>query len=140
MRFLRLSTFAYSLATKQKLNLFLNLVIFISIFALSASLLSMYYENKIVKIDTELTILESKKIIIENEIPKVSKSTSFINNLFSKKLFNQTVLELLREIIVQDEEVIFINYRDIYHNTYYENISAAQVNLLNSSAVFQLQS
>ena len=130
MRFIRLSTFAYSLATKKKLNLFLNLVIFISIFALSASLLSMYYENKIVKIDTELTILESKKIIIENEIPKVSKSTSFINNLFSKKLFNQTVLELLREIIVQDEEVTFINYRDIYHNTYYENISAAQVNFV----------
>ncbi|WP_440925621.1 PDZ domain-containing protein [Candidatus Pelagibacter sp.] len=141
MRFLRLSTFAYSLASKQKLNLFLNFVIFISIFALSASLLSMYYENKIVTKDTDLILLESKKIIVENEIPKVSKSTIFINNIFTKKLYNQSTLELLREIKLQDEEAIFINYRDIYHEPYYENISAAQVNyveLLNSAKIAKL--
>lgn len=141
VRFFRLSTFAYSLASKQKLNIFLNLVIFISIFALSASVLSMYYENKIISKDTDLILLESKKIIVENEIPKVSKSTNFINNFFTKKLYNQSTLELLREIKLQDDEAIFISYRDIYHEPYYENISAAQVNyveLLNSAKIAQL--
>ena len=128
LKLLKFSNFAYRVATKKKLNLFLNSIIFISIFALSASLLSMVYENKIVKLDTKLTILESEKIIVENEIPKISNSTTFINNILTKKLFNQTTLELMREIKIQDELAVFINYRDIYHAPYYESISAAQVN------------
>ena len=140
-RFLRLSNFAYRIASKRKLNLFLNSIIFISIFALSASLLSMFYENKIVKLDTNLILLESEKIFVENEIPKVSKSTNFINNIFTKKLYNQTTLELMREIKLQDEVAVFVNYRDIYHEPYYNTISAAQVNyfeLLNSIKLAKL--
>ena len=128
LRLIRFSNFAYRLATKKKLILFLNSIIFISIFALSASILSMFYENKIVQLDTKLTLLESEKIIVENEIPKISNSTTFINNILTKKLFNQTTLELMREIKLQDEVAVFINYRDIYHAPYYESISAAQVN------------
>ena len=70
----RLSNFAYATATKKRLNLFINIVIFISVFAISAASLSLYFENKIDEIDRKIILGESQKILLENQISVIPNS------------------------------------------------------------------
>ena len=54
----------------KKLLLVINIAIFISIFALSASILSILFENKIDKIETKLIREDLKHVVYNNWLHK----------------------------------------------------------------------
>ena len=91
-----------SLVTKgiNKINIFLNIAIFLSIFAISSTLISIYYESKITDIekkiaknDTTLDILSASSLSIptkvlglENISNDIKKNNDIINYFFYSKV------------------------------------------------------
>ena len=97
-RFFRLAFFTFSQFNKKKLLLFLNLGIFLAIFALTAAIISIYHENEIEKLETKLIRNETTHIIyskwldaIPKEIKKIDLLEMEINNFF----YNNKILEKL---------------------------------------------
>ena len=91
-----------SLVTKgiNKINIFLNLAIFLSIFAISSTLISIYYESKITDIEKKIakndTILDvlsastlsipTKVLGLENISNDIKKNNDIINYFFYSKV------------------------------------------------------
>ena len=115
----RLSNFAYKKATRAKLNLFINVVIFISIFALSASILSMYYENRIDDLDRKKILLDFKKVILENQITNVPVSLGVMDTINDINTLNKSNYELLKELKIEDIETQFASERQNYFRQYF---------------------
>ena len=63
LSFLRLSIFTLSKLYIRRLILFLNIAIFISFFAISATILSIFFENKIDKIEKQIITNETNDIL-----------------------------------------------------------------------------
>jgi len=78
--------------------LFINTIIFISIFAISASFLSLYYENKIDKLDRKIILTEIQKIILENQISAVPNSLNSISLINESQHKKQSNIKILSEI------------------------------------------
>lgn len=121
----RLSNFAYKKATRAKLNLFINVVIFISIFALSASILSMYYENRIDDLDRKKILLDFKKVILENQITNVPVSLGVMDTINDINTLNKSNYELLKELKIEDIETQFASERQNYFRQYFDAITYA---------------
>ena len=69
LKLLRLSTIiASARGKKERFLIFINIVIFVSIFALSAALISMYFENEIDKIDNKIINEEKNDLVFANQI------------------------------------------------------------------------
>ena len=90
LKLLRFSLTALKGFDKQKAITFINLIIFLSLFALSASVISMFYENKIDRIDNKIINEEINILIYENQI--------------------QTTPIVLKNI----EDVFYDNFRQVY--------------------------
>ena len=133
----RLTNLAYKTASKKKLNYFINFIIFISIFAITASGLSMYYENKIDELDRKIVLFESQKIILENQISVVPIAVGLIDALKDSNLSKKSNLEILSEINVQDEEVKFVSLRQKYFRQYYNVITLIYVSTSEISYLIQ---
>ena len=110
----RLSNFAYETATKKKLNLFINTIIFISIFAISAASLSLFYENKIDEIDRKIILAESQKILLENQISVVPNSLNSINLIEDAQLKDQSNID-----ISDTKKCIFCSLLSVNHSCRY---------------------
>ena len=97
----RLTNFAYRSASKRKLNFFINFIIFLSLFAITASFLSMFYENKIDKLDTKRTLLDSQKIMLANQISTIPSSLNMIDIIYLNNLYHNynLLIDLLLERI-----------------------------------------
>lgn len=121
----RLSNFNYKKATRAKLNLFINVVIFISIFALSASILSMYYENRIDDLDRKKILLDFKKVILENQITNVPVSLGVMDTINDINTLNKSNYELLKELKIEDIETQFASERQNYFREYFDAITYA---------------
>ena len=131
----RFSHYAYEFASKKKLNIFINLIVFVSIFALSASGLSMFYENKIDKIDKEIILFKNQKLILENQISTAPRSINRIDLLLENDLKKKLNQELLKEVNLQgDEDVNFIYGRQLYYYPYYQVISLIDLSVLEISS------
>lgn len=123
----RLSNFAYETATKKKLNLFINTIIFISIFAISAASLSLFYENKIDEIDRKIILAESQKILLENQISVVPNSLNSINLIENAQLKDQSNIDILRDV---DGSVLIrslVTQRNVSFEAYYDLITLADI-------------
>ena len=123
----RLSNFAYETATKKKLNLFINTIIFISIFAISAATLSLFYENKIDEIDRKIILAESQKILLENQISVVPNSLNSINLIENAQLKDQSNIDILRDV---DGSVLIrslVTQRNVSFEAYYDLITLADI-------------
>ena len=68
LKLLRFSLTAIKGFNKEKALFFINLIIFMSFFALTASVVSMFYENKIDHIDNQIIKEETNVLIYENQI------------------------------------------------------------------------
>tara|TARA_B100000941_G_scaffold285192_1_gene256894 strand:- start:1024 stop:1872 length:849 start_codon:yes stop_codon:yes gene_type:complete len=91
-----------SLATKgvSKINVFLNLAIFLSIFAITSTLISIYYESKITDIEKKISknditldilslntmAIPGKVLGLENISNDVKKNNDIINYLYFSKI------------------------------------------------------
>ena len=123
----RLSNFAYETATKKRLNLFINTIIFISIFAISAASLSLFYENKIDEIDRKIILAESQKILLENQISVVPNSLNSINLIENAQLKDQSNIDILRDV---DGSVLIrslVTQRNVSFEAYYDLITLADI-------------
>lgn len=89
LKLLSLSSLSFSSLKKERLIFFINLMIFLSLFALSTSVISMYYENKIDSLDGKIINEETNILIYENQIQKtpiiIKNIQNTINNNSSLK-------------------------------------------------------
>ena len=123
----RLSNFAYETATKKKLNLFINTIIFISIFAISAASLSLFYENKIDEIDRKIILAESQKILLENQISVVPNSLNSINLIEDAQLKDQSNIDILRDVEGSVLIKSLVTQRNVSFVAYYQLITLADI-------------
>ena len=148
----RLTNLAYKTASKRKLNFFINFIIFISLFAITASFLSMFYENKIDKLDTKRTLLDSQKIMLANQISTIPSSLNMIDIILSSKLKGKAYYKILKEVnpggilksgIINDEAIYSTNYYGIVdlietliiENSFY--INSAEVIFENDNVILK---
>ena len=123
----RLSNFAYETATKKRLNLFINTIIFISIFAISAASLSLFYENKIDEIDRKIILAESQKILLENQISVVPNSLNSINLIEDAQLKDQSNIDILRDVEGSVLIKSLVTQRNVSFVAYYQLITLADI-------------
>ena len=135
----RLSSFAYKTATKKKLNLFINIIIFISFFAISAATLSLYYENKIDDIDRKIVLTEVQKITLENQISAVPNSLNSISLIKDSQLSEQSNRDILGDINpggVMIEGIVTM--RDKGFKDYYDIITLVDISVLENQYYLDL--
>ena len=106
LRLLSLSFLSFKQYPKRKLILFINLIIFLSIFALSTAIISMIYENKIDEIDSKIINEETNILIFENQIQKTPLVLKDIEHELYGKLNRENFFELLK-LSNNEEEIIF---------------------------------
>ena len=135
----RLSNFAYQTATKRKLNIFINTIIFISFFAIAAASLSLYFENKIDEIDRKIVLTEVQKIILENQISSVPNSLNSISLIKDAQLNEQSNIDLLSDInpggVMIDS---IVSLRDKGFRDYYDVITLLDISVLENGYYIDL--
>ena len=135
----RLSNFAYQTATKRKLNIFINTIIFISFFAITAASLSLYFENKIDEIDRKIVLTEVQKIILENQISSVPNSLNSISLIKDAQLNEQSNIDLLSDInpggVMIDS---IVSLRDKGFRDYYDVITLLDISVLENGYYIDL--
>jgi len=117
---IRLSLLSISTYNKVRLIKILNIGIFISIFALIASFVSIYYENKIDKIEKKIIIEDINKLVFSNSLSETTKylnETKFLLNLNTNKLNTNLFLSFLSDD--KKFKKIF-NERDLYYVPYFK--------------------
>jgi hypothetical protein len=102
---------------KIKVIKFLNLIIFVSIFALISSSMSLFFENKIDKIEKRVTLLEVNNLIFTNQLERTSKNIKLTENLILDIIENNSLLEILNEFT--SDQSAFSSKRDLYFEPYY---------------------
>ena len=105
LRLLSLSFLSFKQYPKRKLILFINLIIFLSIFALSTAIISMIYENKIDEIDSKIINEETNILIFENQIQKTPLVLKDIEHELYGKLNRENFLNF--KTYNNEEEIIF---------------------------------
>ena len=66
----------------KKFNFILNFAIFLTFFAITATAISIYYENKIDKLEIKITKDEIKHVVFTKWLNRTPKLISDINNIF----------------------------------------------------------
>jgi hypothetical protein len=102
---------------KIKVIKFLNLIIFVSIFALISSSMSLFFENKIDKLEKRVTLLEVNNLIFTNQLERTSKNIKLTENLILDIIENNSLLEILNEFT--SDQSAFSSKRDLYFEPYY---------------------
>jgi len=113
---IRFSILSLSTYNKKKLINILNIGIFISIFALSASILSMFYEVKIDKIEKKMIYDDINKVIYNDVLFQTSKYIKNTDSLLDD-IFHQTSLKLLLEKSINDKKLI--SKREIFYTQFF---------------------
>ena len=112
----RFSLLSLSTYNKKRLINILNIGIFISVFALTAAIVSIYFENSIDKIEKKIIYEEVNKIVIDDNLSQTSRfiknSDSILENYFSDSNFKI----LLKESIIDKD---FITNRELYYTRYF---------------------
>ena len=102
---------------KIKVIKFLNLIIFVSIFALISSSMSLFFENKIDKLEKRVTLLEVNNLIFTNQLERTSKNIKRIENLTLNIIENNSLLEIINEFSA--DKIRLSDTRNLYFDPYY---------------------
>ena len=102
---------------KIKVIRFLNLIIFISIFALISSSMSLFFENKIDKLEKRVTLLELNNLIFTNQLERTSKNIKLTENLTLNIIENNSLLEIINEF--SSDQTRFSYERVLYYDPHY---------------------
>ena len=96
LKLLRLSTIiASARGKKERFLIFINIVIFVSIFALSAALISMYFENEIDKIDNKIINEEKNNLVFANQIQQTPLALKNIQEIVDLNKLTNNYIDLL---------------------------------------------
>lgn len=128
----RLKLLRFSLTTlkglnKQKAISFINLIIFVSFFALTASVVSMYYENKIDQIDNQIVNEEINILIYENQIQTTPIVLKNIEDIFNDNYKLDDYLKFLE--IWNDLDSSIAPLRNTVYKPYFGYEAAADYGL-----------
>lgn len=83
---------------KIKVIRFINLIIFISIFALVSSSLSLIYERKIDILEREITLLEVNNTIFVNQLERTSKNIKNLDNFTISQAEKNSLIEMMSSL------------------------------------------
>ena len=110
----------------QKLLFLLNVAIFISIFALSASSLSIYFENKIDKIETKIIREDTQHIIYNNWLNKaprqIKNNDKILMGLFKEENYKSLIRSLGNQDEMSPEDIMdytLISDREEFYTPYF---------------------
>ena len=97
----------------KKFNFILNFAIFLTFFAITASAISIYYENKIEKLEIKITKDEIKHVVFTKWLNRTPKLISDINNIFplidlKAKYYLSKTLSIPLFFIIYQKETFFI--------------------------------
>ena len=95
----RFSLLALSKISTKKLLVAINLGIFVSIFAVSAAIISIYFENKIDKIERRIIEQETNYIVYNNWLNRAPKIINEINIIVDQKKQIEDYAPILKELI-----------------------------------------
>ena len=138
LKLLRFSLLTFSSLKKEKLLLFINLMIFLSLFALSTSVISMYYENKIDDLDNKIVNEETNILVYQNQIQKTPIILKNIENILNNNSYIKNYFQQL-ELHNNDDQII-ISKRDTVFKPYWRlsavaNYGSDQINRSISDAI-----
>ena len=127
LKLLRFSLTALKGLNKQKAISFINLIIFVSFFALTASVVSMYYENKIDQIDNQIVNEEINILIYENQIQTTPIILKNIEDIFNYNYKLDDYLKFLE--IWNDLDTSIAPLRNTVYKPYFGYEAAANYGL-----------
>ena len=116
LSFFRFSVLSLSTIAKSKLENILNIAIFISIFALSASALSIYFENKVDQIETKIIEQDTHHIVYNNWLTKTPRNIKNIEKILDKHLERSYYNYVINQ---QDTARKLIHERAMYYEPYW---------------------
>ena len=127
LKLIRFSLTALKGFNKKKALVFINWIIFASIFALTASIVSMIYENKIDEIDNKIINEETNILIYENQI----KTTPLVlKNLEDVFFDNYKIGDYLKLLAIRNnKDTSIATSRDTIFKPYWEYEAAASYGL-----------
>ena len=127
LKLIRFSLTALKGFNKKKALVFINWIIFASIFALTASIVSMIYENKIDEIDNKIINEETNILIYENQI----KTTPLVlKNLEDVFFDNYKIGDYLKLLAIRNnKDTSIATGRDTIFKPYWEYEAAASYGL-----------
>ena len=82
---LRLSFLSIKQLVNSKVNIIINLSIFVIVFALSASFISILFENRIEKLETKITRNEVNQILYTKWLNRTPKIINQIDNVYRNR-------------------------------------------------------
>lgn len=127
LKLLRFSLTALKGLNKQKAISFINLIIFVSFFALTASVVSMYYENKIDQIDNQIVNEEINILIYENQIQTTPIILKNIEDIYNDNYKLDDYLKFLE--IWNDLDTSIAPLRNTVYKPYFGYEAAANYGL-----------
>ena len=101
----------------HRLRFILNLAIFLSIFAVTASLITIYYEKRIDRVekkllDTQIDI-QTRQITLDTIIYQIT-TTSFSFDALKSKLLSDSYYWWTDAAVLTDRDIYYVNFMDFY--------------------------
>ena len=127
LKFIRFSLTALKGLDKKKALNFINWIIFASLFALTASVVSMIFENKIDEIDNKIINEETNVLIYENQIQITPLILKNLEDVFYDNYKLSDYLKLLE--LKNSKDTSIVTSRDIIFKPYWEYEAAASYGL-----------
>ena len=115
----RFSLLALSKISTKKLLVAINLGIFVSIFAVSAAIISIHFENKIDKIERRIIEQETNYIVYNNWLNRAPKIINEINIVVDQKKQIEDYAPILKELIKYKHWIFYDNRRE-HHNYFFK--------------------
>ena len=144
---LRLSKISPSNLYKDKINLVINLSIFVIIFALTASIISLLFENRIEDLENRIQKNEINHLVYTKWLSRSPKIIVKIDNLYQSRKDERLFSKVITSIPDDDNTSIRNIYspREEYFNYYYYlsdviTINFKDINLVLKDAIFISQS
>ncbi len=128
---LRLSTLKATLFTISKKNKtrvlnIINLLIFVTFFALFSSTISIYFERKIDLIEKKNIISEFNNLIFSNQIERTSSNIKFTDKVLDKYFEDESFRHILFKM--SSDDLRLFNEREKYYDQYFVLQKRASVN------------
>ena len=119
---LRLSTlkatlFTISKKNKLKVLKIINLLLFVTLFALISSGTSIYFEKKIDEIEKKNIISEFNNLIYSNQIERTSSNIKFTERILDKYYESESQLHIL--FAMSSSDLNLFNEREKYYDAYF---------------------
>ena len=127
---IRFSFLSIKNLVNKKINILINLSIFIIIFALSASFISILFENRIEQLETKVTTNEVNQILYTKWLNRSPKIIIQINNSDQNRKNQNLFADIIKEI----PEMILYSKREEYYNYYFHISKIAQINFRNMNS------